>query len=243
MKDTFDYKIYNDLWEVEDANEQINRNNYKDKAEFLKKSAQLFAKYNLTDKLGIGLLHKHNNVEAGERMVEFEGTANNEKALITKPVESDFGGKSVPTVWTIIDGNFHPLEFTTDPLACHIFNNLEMPAGFLDEYRDQVNSSPIGKYLGLAVVERDFYNTDSAEDFPLEYSDAKNRANVIFLRDRSETNKAIETAWNFRRVVDVKLGCDNQSYCTTACGRGCQSVDGGHDKIHTFHHHVAYEHK
>ena len=132
FKTEFNFKVYNDLCSVEEANKQVNRNDYQDKADFLKKSAHLLAKYNLSDKLGIRLLHKHSHIEINERMIEYKGTVNDEKALITEPVKNSSGNKPIPSVWTIVDGNFYPLEYTTDPLACRIYSSLELPTGFLD---------------------------------------------------------------------------------------------------------------
>lgn len=243
LKSEFNYNIYNDLWSVEESNKEVNRNNYDDKAEFLKKSARLLAKYDLIDKLGIRLLHKHSKVEINERMIESERNVHQEKALVTEPIKDSANKKAIPSVWTIMDNNFFPLEYTTDPLASQIFSDLEMPESFLKEYQDQVNSSPIGKYLGLSIVRRGFFETGNDEDFPLEYTDEENRSNVIFLRHQKEVDKAIETAWAFRRDIDVKLACESKSYCTSRCTIGCQSVEGGHEKFHMGPHHgQAYEH-
>ncbi len=247
LKEQFNPNVYNGLWTVEEANKQVNRNDYQDKADFLKKSAYLLAKYDLKDKLGIRLLHKHNEIESDERMIESEAIVNDEKALITEPVKNSFGNKSVPGVWKIVDGNFYPLEFTNDPLACQLYSDLEIPDGFLNDYRNQVNSSPIGKYLGISIVKRKFFETDNPENFPLEYSDAENRSNVIFLRPRREINKSIQTSWSFHRNIDIKLACKSDSYCVSNCWTGCKADTDAdaitqHEKFHKIKHKVAYEH-
>lgn len=243
LKNKFQPEIYNALSPVEIANQKINHN--EQKVRFLMQSAELLAKYNLRDKLGIGLLHKHNDVKSDERMIQFQSIINGERALVTKPVKDYSENASiVPNVWKIIDGDYYPLEFTTDPLACKLYEDAQIPGEFLDEYRSQVISSPVGEFFGIAVVERDFYNTAaSADDFPLEYTNDAERNNVIFLKPRTESSKAIETSWSFDRKIDFKLGCDPQSYCSTACRTECIVDENVHSKLHFDHHHVVPDHK
>ena len=94
LKNEFNFNVYNALWNVEEADRQVNRNDRKDKADFLKKSSYLLAKYNLRDKLGVRLLHKHSDIKAGELMIESEGIVNDEKSLITEPIKNPSRGKS-----------------------------------------------------------------------------------------------------------------------------------------------------
>ncbi len=241
---TKDYSmIYNTLPSVEEADSEVSRNDFKDKAHFLKEVSRLLRKHNLQQKLGIALLHKHCKVREGERMVESPEIVNGEKALVTKPIRS-VSNIGVPTVWSIEDGQYHPLEYTTDTLACDLFNESEIPIEFLSDFAALSDSSPIGRYLGLAVVERAFYNdNEKQQQIPLEYSNFKNRHNVVFLKRQCDLRNTIQTAWSFKEDNDVTLECESKSYCIARCQRQCWSEPDGHRREHVGRHGVSYEHK
>jgi hypothetical protein len=199
---------------------------------FLKDASRLFRAHGMQSRFGISLLHKHYEGTSDEHFIEFSECINFRDSLVTRPraVHPRESG-AVPVVWKILDGSFHPLEYSDDELACSLLNRDEVPQLFLDDVRQLIEKSSIGAFVGLGIVGRAFYTNASSDDFPIEYSYSDERASVVFLDPRSLVDEStIETAWSFETIVDA------DTTCAQTCRKGCKSVEGGHDKIHVFHH-------
>jgi hypothetical protein len=184
--------------------------------------------YQMQSRFGIALLHKHNKCARGEYMIEYKDVFRGQDVLITRPVARTAAQENAtPTVWSLAERRLLPLEFTKDPVASDLLEDGDVPEDFLDDFADLANSAPIGKFLGLAVVERAFYRAAKPNEIALEYSNLLERSNVVFLSDRSEgEGKSIETAWRFNTYPDAMTRCVD----TRQCIRRCHFKDsqGGH---------------
>jgi hypothetical protein len=240
-----DYELdrYNALLSVEDANAAIRTDDVI--GDFLASASELFVRHDVQSRFGVALLHKHNTCDDGESMIQYAGTVNDETALITRPVTKviDYGAE-VPWVWALSDGQFYPMEFTTDKVARSLFTNeRDVPAGFLDEFIDLSTRSPIGHLIGLAIVERALFEEIPGDCAAIEYTFPEERSNVIFVRERSGIPTSIETNWVFEGYVDPVLGCVSKSSCASSCRWECIVDYGKHSNLHFDHHTVQYSHE
>ena len=236
----FDRDIYNGLLTIEEANKTARADDGLD--EFLNSASRLFVSHNLHHRFGVGLLHNHNQCQDDERMIQYNCTVNNEKALVTMPVSKDTDLQSeVPSVWALSGRNFYPLEFTTDRVAQDLLFAGEVPTPFLEDYVDLVNSSPVGSMFGLAVVERTMYRFAHPNQIALEQTDTTERKNVVFLRSRGAVAKSIQTAWTFEAHANAAAGTIRaETHCAATCRTECIIDNGVHSgPIHFDHHIVA----
>lgn len=212
----FDNATYTDLASVEAADRAVRANDAL--TGFLTGAAGILHAHGMARRFGIGLLHRHNALQPGERMVELEGTVDAEPALVTRPVHDGAAACGVPSVWATVAGGFRPLEYTTDPGAVSCYAG-DVPAAFLDDFHAFASASPVGRFLGLAVVDRGFYDGAAPDEVALELSNLIERANVVFMRPRDTTGaKAIATAWALRRqTYDPVLGCYDPRECLRSC--------------------------
>jgi len=238
----FDSDTYNALLSVEESNRLARADG--GLAEFLESASKLFVASGMHERFGVALLHKHNAVEAGERMIQYEGVVGGEKALITRPVSEETGlDEEVPSIWKLSDGRFLPLEFTSDSLARDLFSASEPPEGFLNAFSDLLKSSRAGRYFGLAVVEREFCQSAKANEVGLEFTNPEARSKIVFLRSRGASANSIETQWTFDGHVDtVSGGIVAETTCAATCRFECivdDPVDRPptHSRVH-FDHHV-----
>jgi hypothetical protein len=232
VSNLFKSSIYNALSSVEEADAFVRRDNQLNT--FLRNAAPVFHKHNLQHRFGVALLHKHSECARTEHMIEFGDLVDGEAALVTRPVRTlPVEQDAVPVVWSIVEGTYHPLEYSTDPLACELYNAEAIPEAFLNDFAGLARLSPVGDHLGLAVIKRQFYLAAPAEFGALEISGLAERSNVVFMRNRAEfKGKSIETAWSLAtQSSDVTRDCDR------SCAKSCL-IDGSgiHNAIHQVNH-------
>jgi len=146
----FNPSVYNSLSSVEEANNAVSTG---DKIQdFLADASELFFTHGMEERFGIGLLHRHFQCDNVERMVEYQVNVDGEEALVTRPVSITHIEPAVPTIWSNSSAGFQPLEYSTDLLAVCLFCENEIPEDFLTKFSSLKTSSPIGEYLGLAIV-------------------------------------------------------------------------------------------
>lgn len=228
---TFDLGIYNALASVEEADKIVRTESRLD--DFLEAASSIILSYNLQSRFGVSLLHKHSLCMQNEWMIEYSDCIAGRDALVTRPSREDPDHEEAcPIVWQIYNENFYPLEFSTDPLARSLLFDGEIPDSFLGDFKELAQRSPIGQTVGLAVVSRELYNSASQDEAAVEYSNSRDRSNIVVLRNRSGLEgNTIETSWSFEKVFDSTRAC------LKSCRRQCWSKEGGHDKLHTPHHH------
>lgn len=226
LGDEFELGTYNALATVEEADAIVRTDSQLD--ELLEAASEVVVSHGMEARFGVGLLHKHSICLPGERMIEFAEPVGGREALVTRPVASDGPGRDAhPTIWQVQEHGFVPLEFSMEPRAGALLMEGEVPDDFLEEFRQLTARSPIGRYVGLAVVERDLYASAGANEVAVEYSNDRDRSNVVVLGDLHDLKgKTIETAWTFEQRVDPRLGCIKR------CRKTCWSVEGGHRPNH-----------
>jgi hypothetical protein len=209
--------------------------------QFLSAAGKLFARHSMHDRFGVGLLHKHNLCEPGERMVQYDCTIDDEQALVTMPVREEADLRvEVPNVWAVSGGKFVPLEYTTDVCARDSFHAGDVPAAFLGDFADLVEASPVGNLFGLAVVKRALAQSAEESQVLLEYSDLVQRKNVVFLRHREQAPMSITTAWTFEQFArSDRITAETECVATQKCN--CIVDDPGEPRP-PVHSHVPSPH-
>lgn len=229
----FDLSTYNALMSVEEADREVRRDTRL--GAFLDAAANVLLAHRMESRFGVALLHRHNVCAAGEHMIEYADVFRDSDVLITRPTaRAPRQDGAVPTVWANGEDGFLPLEFTTDAKACDLFGAGDVPAPFLSDFAALTQASPIGRLIGLAVVDRAFYGGAKPNDIALEYSNLLERSNVVFLSDRAASEgKSIETAWRFQTVIEASARCVDTRECIRICHKG--DGPGGHtgEQVHT----------
>lgn len=243
----FEVSRYNALGPVEEANRTVRQDDLI--VEFMRQAASLFRKHGVESRLGVALLHRHHTCEQGERMTQQAAWVDGERALVTRPITTKLDlREEIPWLWAVSDGQFFPMEFTRDPLARALLLSDNIPPEFLQEFAELSASSPIGLFIGLAVVERTLYSPIEYDEIPLEVTDPQARSAIVRIRKFNSVAKAIETAWTFKEYIDPVAGCDTRSSCQGTCRVNCicdhpgEPYPGKHSEIHSEHHTVRYEH-
>jgi hypothetical protein len=222
LSEAFSQDNYNSLPCVEDADKGVTQHGAL--AGFLDQASRTFHKHAMQDRFGVALLHKHFECANGEHMIQYNEIVDGERALVMRPVRTVPAREdAVPIVWSLSAEQYRPLEYSTDSLARELYGAGSVPQPFLDEFSDLLRFSPIGRHIGLAVVNRELYADASDSLTPVEFSRI-DRSSVLFMRNRAEyKNHIIQTAWNFS---------------TPDGGAGCEQTPGGACFINASGYHI-----
>lgn len=220
--------VYRNLLDVFDA-DAIVRGSDSYEA-FMEEAGDLICRHDMESRFGICLLHRHHSLRRNEIMVEERRKAGGREALVTVPRREASG---TPASWAVIDGELCPLEFTTDETAQQCLTDGEVPEAFIDEFKALAQSNPLGRYLGLGIVDRAFYDDFADDDIAIEYTSGGKRASVVVPERRGTMDfEPIKTAWKFRKSdYDVVAGCVDKRECIKFC-REDSSPDIGHVQRH-----------
>ena len=230
----FDTDRYNGLGSIEKADKIARAENHLD--ELLSLACSLFVKHRVEHRFGVALLHRHYVCNVGERMSQHLGISAGEAALVTNPTvgKVDYVAE-VPWLWSISNGRYHPLEFTSDKAAVGLFwRDNDVLAEFLRDFANLVETSPIGHLIGLAIVERELHRGMSADYTLLEYSLEDERESVLYVRPLSDAEDSIITTWAFERSIDPTSGCvEPETECRPTYKCRCNDRGVGTTHAHT----------
>jgi hypothetical protein len=204
---SFDMDRYNNLGSVEEADKIVRTDDALD--EFLSRASFLLVKHGVQFRFGVALLHRHYLCQDGERMSQSFQVSDGEAALVTKPVAGEANYEvEVPWLWSVSDGRYYPMEFTSDETAISLFpEDGDIAGEFLADFADFVETSPIGHLIGLAIIERELHREMSDDCTLLEYSSGNERKSTLYVRALSEAQDSIITTWAFQAAVDPMSGC------------------------------------
>ena len=226
LSENFDTQRYNRLPEVDNADSSIRRGGKFDKV--FSEMALIFRRYEVAERFGVALLHKHNDCPDSTWMIEYCGRAQNKPALVTKLSDKSPRQESAcPTVWQFDDSAYHPLEFSTDLCAKQLYDGGPVSPFFLKDFASLLRNYSIYNYLGLAVVDRNLYRSAVDDEIAVEYS-TYDRCNVVTLCSCSGlAYRTVETSWAFK-------GEDTQaeSLCARYCRKSCVVILGQHGPSH-----------
>lgn len=128
--------------------------------------------FKLESKLGVGLLHRHFDLQASEKLVEF----NNISFPWNSIIEEHSGGKILPSAWAVKDGSLIPYEFYYSPLGRDSHFDFDTAEPFVRRFMQAVRESNLEQTLSLRLF--------PGEEFSGALEITEGRANINLLPDQ-----------------------------------------------------------
>ncbi len=97
----------------------------------------MMERYQLKSKLGVGLLHRHFELQDSEKLVEF----NNISLPWNSNGDEHSGGKILPSAWAVKDGSLTPYEFYYSPLGRDSHFNFDTAEPFVRQFIQAIRKS------------------------------------------------------------------------------------------------------
>ncbi len=157
----------------------------------------MIERYQLESKLGVGLLHRHFELEDSEKLVEF----NNISLPWTSNGDDHSGGKILPSAWAVKDGGLTPYEFYYSPLGRDTHFNFDTAEPFVRQFIQAIGESNFEQTLSLRLF--------PGEGFSGALEITEGRANINLLPDQvcvapalSCSSLITDTILGFRRWME-----------------------------------------
>ncbi len=217
--------FYNSQLNVTSANNKLQ--NSRVLPELLARTEQLVQKFGVVGMFGVRLLHKHNNISIGERMVEFEGqyrTRTGKLVPVLETVRTKSSAVECPSIMALErDGTPIPLEYSMRISMSDTQDLAKKHGTFFKAFAELVHEYELQDVIGLYLINNEFsekYISNSCSVL-VERSDDIRDANIIFIEDPRDIDPStvIQTSWTF---TDAGIGCGS------VCER---QDDGGHKKV------------
>lgn len=183
------YRIYNALPSVEDADDILSNAG---KAQVLSRLAAIIDNHDACGKVGLRLLHKHNEVAPGETMLEREIVTNGQPGLRTEK-SSDLANAR-PNSWMLVDGNAHPLEYSSGASR----EDDDQLAGLFADLEVELAALKLNSVIGPWIPPADFINKHGqAGNLLVEISDESATTNTLTFLPAQDIRPEsfIETSW------------------------------------------------
>jgi hypothetical protein len=198
------------------------------KLETLTPLCETILKYGLEDRIGIRLLHNHNQISQDEMMLEQEEIDKDGtyclSTIATK--KTDCENKPYANSWLLNKDFNSPLEYSLDRLVIADSDEIISREDFFNEFSQRLESLNASDLLGLCVLRRKFYEermpVDAAEPQLIETTDVQRRANVLKFYPHHTFNpdNLIETVWvASRETADIEslATCTSTTSCSPRC--------------------------
>jgi hypothetical protein len=222
----YDWTWFNGLPEVEVADMEMRATDRLSVA--LSALAPIFLQHGVCDAWGLGLLHKHWLLEAGERPIQNVVCHNGDVQFETRPGSLDPGGKYLPSILAVTcDGALHAIEFSADPQVRAAHDVLRGKPGFVSAFCRAVVANGLRSTFGLVASK-----LIEDEDGLVEFNYA-GRLSVLRRTTPADPRNAkyIQTSWRF--AADAS-GID----CHARCLSRCETKGDQHETDHPFDHGV-----
>jgi hypothetical protein len=220
--DMFSSAVYNDLPEVEHVDAKLRQKRFFEQ-EF-SNLASIFRRYNVSEYVGICLLHNHNMIRADEAMVQRRKSNNRRgEALITAPRKRNGLRFKQSRPWSFAvssekDGVLLPIEFSNDNVVRDDYTRLLTERPFIEEFCRYISDQDLGRYIGLALIRRSF-EPPADEMLAVEDTDPQRRTNTVYYARTDEyvNVRLIQTIYPMipseSQVTRCVVRCWMSSYC------------------------------
>lgn len=218
--------FYNALLPISDANRALTRLG---EDETVGRLLSVIQRFGLQDRLGVRLLHKHNDISADEVMYESSSFDSEGFAITTTAIVQSHINSMAPNSWQFVEGRYVPVEFSDPILVSDPHLEIDAFNGLLQEISNVLIETGTANLLGLCL----HYSSYVEDHDPfersafLEKTDFDNRSNVVryvSLNDVAFMNSA-KTKWRAVQAVDA----EGNLVWTTACNCFCSVFpQGGH---------------
>jgi hypothetical protein len=245
MSHSSEYKIYNSLLDVIDANEILEKSGGKLVISHL---CDVIKELRLDRIFGVRLLHAHNTLLANERMVENEDDVDTlGPCLVTKPTAGAVN--SYANCWKFESNRTIPLEFSLDRAVSIENFRPKTVSKLMDTARSLLIAEKLSHVIGLCIARRTYFSRrPNTEAILIETTDPSVRANIVRYGDPTsfDRERLITTTW-------IARPGDEETVCKTYCEAGscvpfsaCVRDDEGKhtsESTHTKgeHAHIHYE--
>jgi hypothetical protein len=216
----FSYKTYNQLKDVEEANDTLLR--YTSFCNFLEEAKTLADKYEVSNFFGIRLGHKHTSLTHNEVMVDNYEIWEGHQSLITRPIELTELEAATHASWILGKNGYEAFEYSHDPNVKKSFQTLvNIPELFVDFY-NLTKTYNLQSLLGPAILTREWENhfNDLNPLYFLEKSyDKPSFFSVVTIENEINVNngQSIVTAWSLQKK-SVNYNCERVYYCQDSGG-------------------------
>jgi len=219
VKTAYESRIFKNLNEFNLAKQCLH-----ERQENLAELGNIICSHHLHEIVGIGLLHKHFDLEPGERLVEeFVGNSS-----YIKPCSEEECSDSIPYLWKAElapggdDWRYYPLEFANCSSAgvAQKAEAVMSNRDFLLEMTAKLDELELANTFGLALFHREAMKLDEGEIL-VEMTDEQNRiltcAPVAVEQMAQET--LTQTLWQFSPSQTAHVVSQCYRHCIQHCFR------------------------
>jgi hypothetical protein len=188
--------------------------------EIIRNALQIIHKHDAEEDVGLFLLHRHFEADAGKIFVERKYTPvkGHSPVLVTQAETISKAPKKMAAHRFSFDreGQVQPLEFTTDRSAGAASRRFLLKEDLSRELHKYLLDEGMTQTLGVGIFARTGTMTRATQVF-LEETDFENRTSVVHVLPRlpNEVGKAIPTLWTFGENA---FGCC-QGQCIAYCSQ------------------------
>ncbi len=189
--------FYNSLPSIEEADSIFKRKDGFD--DFLEEAGNLAHKYDLAEVMGLGLLHKHFDLESGQVM--FENYINRSLVTSAHNISALQHQNALPYGWIFSNsGSMEVFEFSTDPVVQSTVKQIK-DSKFLQEMHNLFVEHQMQDLFALSILNKELLEHKAGYIYQeMNYGDAKH--SVVQLVEANLTNNAdIITSWSFSDVI------------------------------------------
>ncbi len=189
--------------------------------------------HGLHDILGVGLLHKHFEMNRTEALVRRGAT----DGTLARPEMAPLH-RLLPYVWKYDErasgGDWLPLEFfdSADPAISNkvalASERISLNSQFLQDAAAEMRSRKTSTIFGISILNSSFFQKTHDEIF-LETTDDTRRELTVRRRPSTEASSAsvTQTQWSFGGDTEM-TSCSNHGSCSGHCGHCSHTKCSGH---------------
>jgi hypothetical protein len=226
----FSNALYNDLADVDDADAKLIEN--PNKFALFEALTSDIPESELSDVVGICLLHKHYTIAENSVMVESLISQDGVLGLEMRATPLD-SLPMVPISWKICiteqNLEIFPIEFSAEQYAFNLYDKLMENADAFERIASLISKFGLENLVGITLLRQ--VEIDKSGFDLIEKTNDERRSHITLpdtLDDSSD--KIIQTVWKFEKVIDPTLGCMQRCIPLSQCRGG----NYGHEKYH-FH--------
>lgn len=191
------------------------------------------------DFLGLFLVHRHFESKDGKLFIERTITPEKGdlKLLVTTPMGEETAPRRIAGHrFVLVDGQFYPIEFSTDRSVISHHKVFQENGALLEELSTFLTENKLEKFLGVGIFPRKIAGNSKNEVY-VEDSDLRRLASIIRVIEREEMPDrefVVPTLWTWS--AQDNGCCTTNSICVAFCSaHGTSNGFCGHKQASTGH--------
>jgi hypothetical protein len=204
-------EVYHSLESLHRASELFKDSNAEELLDT--KISALFLKYQLQDKFGVALLHRHFDMDSEEKLVENGNVAT--PWAFHQSNDDLFGGEVVPKSWMYRDQALHPYEFGYNSEFEQTYPGAPDNGEFLEEFGKLLEENRLDGVLGLTAVGPSAPGT-------MKYEKTFGRSNVVFTMSQGEADAMDKETVSALWLFSAQEPSSKNGYRAMGCRMGCR---------------------